>query len=114
MSATPLLPYLVFDFDSTFTQVEGLDELADIALQGQPHQADVVGQIRALTEQGMAGEIGFQESLSKRLALLGAQRQHLAPLVARLQGKVSESIRRNGDFFRRYATSAFYLCSSAT
>ena len=59
-AATPL-PYLVFDFDSTFTQVEGLDELADIALQGHPDQARVVGQIKALTDQGMAGEIGFQE-----------------------------------------------------
>ena len=71
-TAAPLLPYLVFDFDSTFTQVEGLDELADIALQGHPDQAAVVAQIRALTDRGMAGEIGFQESLAKRLALLGA------------------------------------------
>ncbi|WP_375417726.1 phosphoglycerate dehydrogenase [uncultured Hymenobacter sp.] len=95
----PLLPYLVFDFDSTFTQVEGLDELADIALQGHPDQADIVAQIRALTERGMAGELGLAESLAERLALLGAQRRHLAPLVARLQGKVSESIRRNAAFF---------------
>ena len=105
------LPYLVFDFDSTFTQVEGLDELADIALQGQPNQAEVVAQIRALTEQGMAGEIGFQESLSKRLALLGAHRRHLAPLIARLHGKVSESIRRNGDFFRQFADRIYVVSS---
>ena len=54
-NAAAPLPYLVFDFDSTFTQVEGLDELADIALQGHPDQARVVGQIKALTDQGMAG-----------------------------------------------------------
>ena len=82
--AAPLLPYLVFDFDSTFTQVEGLDELADIALAGQPDRAARVAQIKALTDRGMAGEIGFQESLSQRLALLGANRRHLAPLVAHL------------------------------
>ena len=105
------LPYLVFDFDSTFTQVEGLDELADIALTGQPDQAEKVAAIKALTDQGMAGEIGFQESLSKRLALLGANRQHIAPLVARLQTRVSESIRRNGDFFRQHA-ARIYLVSS--
>jgi D-3-phosphoglycerate dehydrogenase len=62
-TAAPL-PYLVFDFDSTFTQVEGLDELAAIALTGQPDQATRVAAIKALTDQGMAGEIGFQESLS--------------------------------------------------
>ncbi len=105
------LPYLVFDFDSTFTQVEGLDELADIALQGQPNQAEVVAQIRALTELGMAGEIGFQESLSQRLALLGAHRRHLAPLIERLHGKVSESIRRNGDFFRQFADRIYVVSS---
>jgi D-3-phosphoglycerate dehydrogenase len=105
------LPYLVFDFDSTFTQVEGLDELAAIALTGQPDQAQRVAAIKALTDQGMAGEIGFQESLSKRLALLGAHRRHLAPLVAHLRGKVSESIRRNGDFFRQHADRIYVVSS---
>jgi D-3-phosphoglycerate dehydrogenase len=105
------LPYLVFDFDSTFTQVEGLDELAAIALQGQPDQAQRVAAIKALTDQGMAGEIGFQESLRRRLALLGAHRRHLAPLVAHLQGKVSESIRRNGDFFRQHADRIYVVSS---
>ena len=105
------LPYLVFDFDSTFTQVEGLDELAAIALQGQPDQAERVAQIKALTDRGMAGEIGFQESLRQRLALLGAHRRHLAPLVAHLQTKVSASIRRNADFFRRYAERIYVVSS---
>ncbi|GAA4347042.1 hypothetical protein GCM10023185_01830 [Hymenobacter saemangeumensis] len=105
------LPYLIIDFDSTFTQVEGLDELAEIALQGHPQQEDIVGQIRALTDRGMSGEIGFQESLSQRLALLGAHRRHLAPLVERLKGKVSESIRRNADFFRQFA-GRIYVVSS--
>jgi D-3-phosphoglycerate dehydrogenase len=109
-TAAPL-PYLVFDFDSTFTQVEGLDELAAIALTGQPDQATRVAAIKALTDQGMAGEIGFQESLSKRLALLGAHRQHLGPLVQQLRGKVSESIRRNGDFFRQHAERIYVVSS---
>jgi len=110
-NAAPALPYLVFDFDSTFTQVEGLDELAEIALQGHPDQAAVVAQIRELTNRGMSGEIGFQESLSRRLALLGAQRRHLAPLVQRLQGKVSESIRRNAEFFRQFADRIYVVSS---
>jgi D-3-phosphoglycerate dehydrogenase len=109
--AAPLLPYLVFDFDSTFTQVEGLDELADIALAGQPDRAERVAQIKALTDRGMAGEIGFQESLSQRLALLGANQRHLAPLVKHLQTKVSESIRRNGDFFRQHANRIYVVSS---
>ena len=105
------LPYLVFDFDSTFTQVEGLDELADIALQGHPDQAEVVAKIRLLTEQGMAGEIGLAESLARRLKLLGAHRRHLAQLVVRLQGKVSESIRRNAAFFQANAERIYVVSS---
>jgi D-3-phosphoglycerate dehydrogenase len=105
------LPYLVFDFDSTFTQVEGLDELAEIALQGHPDQESVVAQIRALTDQGMAGEIGLAESLARRLALLGAHRRHLAPLVERLKGKVSESIRRNAAFFQQFADRIYVVSS---
>jgi D-3-phosphoglycerate dehydrogenase len=105
------LPYLVFDFDSTFTQVEGLDELAEIALHGQPNQAEVVSQIRALTDRGMSGELNFQDSLAQRLALLGAHRRHLAPLIERLRGKVSESIRRNGDFFRHHADRIYVVSS---
>ncbi len=112
MSApTAPLPYLVFDFDSTFTQVEGLDELADIALQGHPEQADIVGQIRALTDQGMAGDIGLAESLKRRLALLGAHRRHIPLLVERLQGKVSESIRRNRTFFEANAPRIYVVSS---
>ena len=72
-NAAAPLPYLVFDFDSTFTQVEGLDELADIALAGRPDAAERVAQIRALTDQGMAGEIGFQESLTQAAGAAGGQ-----------------------------------------
>ncbi|MFM1820249.1 MAG: Phosphoglycerate dehydrogenase, partial [Bacteroidota bacterium] len=46
---------IVIDFDSTFTKVEGLDELARIALQGNPKQAEIVGKIKDITDQGMVG-----------------------------------------------------------
>ena len=107
---TPL-PYLIIDFDSTFTQVEGLDELADIALTGQPNREEVVGAIRALTDRGMSGELSFSESLKQRLALLPARREHLPLLVERLKGKVSDSIRRNGDFFRQFPGRVYIVSS---
>ena len=49
----------VIDFDSTFTKVEGLDELAAIALKGHKDRDKIVGQIRTITDRGMVGEIGF-------------------------------------------------------
>ncbi|WP_197748874.1 phosphoglycerate dehydrogenase [Hymenobacter sp. BT18] len=105
------LPYLIIDFDSTFTQVEGLDELADIALAGQPNRQEVVGAIRALTDRGMSGELNFSESLKQRLALLPARREHIDLLVERLKGKVSESIRRNRGFFEQFPGRVYIVSS---
>jgi len=105
------LPYLIIDFDSTFTQVEGLDELADIALTGQPNRAEVVAAIRALTDRGMSGELKFSESLRERLALLPARREHIELLVERLKGKVSESIRRNRGFFEQFPGRVYIVSS---
>lgn len=109
-STTPL-PYLIIDFDSTFTQVEGLDELADIALTGQPNRQEVVAAIRALTDRGMSGELKFSESLRERLALLPARREHIGLLVERLKGKVSESIRRNRGFFEQFPGRVYIVSS---
>ena len=109
--AKPDLPYLIIDFDSTFTQVEGLDELAAIALQGHPDREQVVGNIRALTDSGMNGSISFSESLRRRLGLLSARREHLPLLVAQLKTKVSDSIVRNRDFFRQFPGRVYIVSS---
>lgn len=99
MSSTIPKKYFVIDFDSTFSKVEGLDELAKIALQGTPDQDAVVKQIRDLTDQGMSGEITFAEALSKRLELLNANQGHIDKLVAFLKDNISESFKRNQVFF---------------
>ena len=51
-----------FDMDSTLINTEVIDELADRAGKG--------AEIRAITEAAMRGEIDFQESFTKRVALL--------------------------------------------
>lgn len=96
-------PYFIIDFDSTFTKVEGLDELANIALTGNPNQEKIVGEIRKLTEMGMNGEISFSEALSRRIDLLKANRAHIDKLVDFLHTKVSDSFQRNEKFLREYA-----------
>ena len=95
--------YYIIDFDSTFTKVEGLDELANIALAGSATQEKIVSQIRSLTEQGMNGEITFSEALSRRIDLLKANRSHIEKLVDFLHTQVSESFQRNEKFLREYA-----------
>lgn len=51
-----------FDMDSTLIETEVIDELAD--------RAGVGAQVRAITESAMRGEIDFNESFRRRVALL--------------------------------------------
>lgn len=94
--------YFIIDFDSTFTQVEALDELVKISLAGQDNAAEVLETIRKTTELAMAGELSFAESLRKRVALLGANKKNLDDLVQVLRGKVSDSFIRNKEFFTTF------------
>ncbi|AYQ31521.1 phosphoglycerate dehydrogenase [Runella sp. SP2] len=103
--------YYVIDFDSTFTQVEGLDELANIALAGNPNREKVVQQIRDLTDAAMNGELSFAEGLRQRISLLQANRSHVEALVDFLRTKVSDSFARNRAFLRDYSDSILIVSS---
>lgn len=52
----------VFDMDSTLIATEVIDELAV--------KAGIGNQVKAITEQAMAGELDFKQSFSKRMGLL--------------------------------------------
>jgi D-3-phosphoglycerate dehydrogenase / 2-oxoglutarate reductase len=101
--------YFVIDFDSTFTKVEAFDVLADITLNGQPDKEIRKKQIHEITNQGMDGSISFRESLEKRLNLLQPSRQHISPLIGKLKGSVSESFKRNKEFFEKYADNIYII-----
>jgi len=101
--------YIVIDFDSTFTKVEAFDVLAEISLKDHPDQKKMVKQIIEITNQGMDGSLSFRESLEKRVALLSPNRRHLEQLVKVLKDKVSESFKRNRDFFQQYADNIYII-----
>ncbi|WP_026462875.1 phosphoglycerate dehydrogenase [Adhaeribacter aquaticus] len=103
--------YFIIDFDSTFTQVEALDELGEISLQGDENKEEILQEIVNLTNSAMDGKSSFTEGLSKRLALLKANRRHLQPLIAQLETKVSESVKRNREFFNQYADNILIVSS---
>ena len=54
-------PYIIIDFDSTFTKVEGLDELAAIALNGHPERDQIVKKI--IDEKG--GTIRIESTMNE-------------------------------------------------
>lgn len=92
--------YYIIDFDSTFTQVEALDELARISLENHPDRDKIYQQIEDYTNLAMEGKISFRESLTGRVQLLNANKSHLDKLVSQLKKKVSRSFGRNKEFFK--------------
>ena len=64
-----------FDMDSTLIQTEVIDELADLNGVGE--------QVRAITESAMNGEIDFNESFKKRMALLEGLSEEVLQEVAK-------------------------------
>ncbi|MBL7876006.1 MAG: phosphoglycerate dehydrogenase, partial [Cyclobacteriaceae bacterium] len=101
--------YFVIDFDSTFTKVEGFDALADISLRDHPDLEKIKAEIVAITNQGMEGSISFRESLEKRIELLSPNKRHLEQLVVVLRELVSESFKRNREFFQTYADNIYII-----
>lgn len=101
--------YFVIDFDSTFTQVEALDVLAEISLEGHPEKKERIQKIKSITDVGMSGELTLRESLEQRLELLDADKKHLAPLIEKLKKEVSKSFKRNKEFFNKHADSIYII-----
>jgi len=101
--------YYIIDFDSTFTQVEALDELARISLENHPDKDKIYKQIEDFTNLAMEGKISFRESLSGRVKLLNANKTHLNKLVAHLKKKVSRSFERNKEFFKKNEDTAWIV-----
>ncbi|WP_221390424.1 phosphoglycerate dehydrogenase [Dyadobacter sp. NIV53] len=104
-------PYIIIDFDSTFTKVEGLDELAAIALAGHSDREKIVQEIVDLTNKGMNGEMSFAEGLRQRIDLLKAKRSHIDDLIVLLRGKVSDSFNRNKLFLTENRDNIFIISS---
>lgn len=104
-------PILLFDFDSTFTNTEALDLLGEQLASSGRLTAHDVAQIKCITDQGMAGEIGFGQSLDKRLNILKLEVADLQNLIATLQHRVSESIERNKTWFLSH-TDRIWIVSS--
>jgi D-3-phosphoglycerate dehydrogenase len=94
--------YFIIDFDSTFTQVEALDELARISLKNHPDRENIYQQIEDLTNASMEGKLSFSQSLEARVKLLQANRDHLKLLITHLKKKVSTSFSRNTIFFKNH------------
>ena len=99
----------VFDFDSTLTSVEALDVLAEITLVNNPDKDQIIEDIIDITNLGIDGKISFTESLEQRIKLLNAKKSDLPILISHLRKKVSVSIERNKEFFKKFSDDIYVI-----
>jgi D-3-phosphoglycerate dehydrogenase len=101
--------FFVIDFDSTFTKVEAFDVLAEITLKEHPEANLLKQKIADITNLGMEGKLSLRESIQKRIEILKPEKRHLNPLVKKLKELVSESFKRNKDFFETYSENIYII-----
>lgn len=89
--------------------MEALDELARISLKNHPDKEEIYKKIEELTNLAMEGKMSFRESLSGRVRLLEANRDHLKELISLLKKKVSSSFSRNKTFFKKHTNSVLIV-----
>ena len=101
--------FYIIDFDSTFTQVEALDVLAEISLKGKSDKDERIQKIKDITDQGMDGSLSLRESIVERIKLLDAHRDDLQLLIDELSDRVSKSFKRNTDFLKANKDCIFII-----
>lgn len=102
----------IFDFDSTFIQVESLDILAEIGLANHPEKELRLSTLRDITNRAMEGHLSYAESLRERFPLLNLTTLHLQQAIEILKQKISPSFARNRAFFKKNAQN-IYIFSGA-
>jgi len=101
--------HFILDFDSTIVQAEGLDILAGVVLAGHTDRDAILAEIKEITRQGMEGELSFDSSLKKRLALIPATKKDILKTAEILKSKISPSVKRNKKFFSTFKNTVYIV-----
>lgn len=102
-------PVIIFDFDSTLVKLESLDELAALVLADAPDGAERVKNIQEITHAGMVGEIGFEESLSRRFAQIQPHKSDVERMVKMLHESISDSVQTNLYYLHEHADDIWII-----
>src|SRR3546814_16911200 len=89
----------IIDFDSTFTQVEALDEPVRISLADHPNRNKIFKEIESLTNAAMEGRLSFSESLERRVKMLPSNKKTLRQIVNVLKKKDTKLFSIKKKFF---------------
>lgn len=94
---------VVFDFDSTVVDCETLDLVSEIALRGREDRDAVLAEVKRITALGMDGTIPFNESLSRRIALVAPTRDAVSEVASRVIEHITPSFFAHRDFFSAHS-----------
>jgi D-3-phosphoglycerate dehydrogenase len=97
---------IIIDFDSTFTKVEALDELAKFK---SSTSNNLFTQIKSITDAAMDGSLSFAKALQQRVEALDISVADITQLVELLKTSISNSITRNKIFFLQNAKNIWIV-----
>jgi HAD superfamily phosphoserine phosphatase-like hydrolase len=95
----------VFDMDSTLIRGESLEDLVRCSLSeaADPKSLQALTEeLERITRAGMNGEIDFDESLARRIALAPIRRKHVDQIVEKMLGEMTEGMAEWIDDLQRH------------
>ena len=100
---------LIFDFDSTFIQLETIEILAEYALEKHKDKQVIYEQIKDMTNLAMSGKLSFNKALSDRILLLDLNKNHIKKTSDFLLNKITSSFISNIDFIRKNKENCYII-----
>lgn len=106
---------IIFDMDSTLSQVEGLDILAEVVaratFQNEEDVQKFLKEFKDTTKKGMGGKIPFNESLMQRMDMLPTKptREQIIKTGEEIGKKITESFLKNKEFFEKYKDNIYII-----
>lgn len=89
---------IIFDFDSTFSKLEGIEELGKICTQDVIEIDSIYQKLKALTEKAMVGDMVYTLALKSKLNSFSANKRDVLKLCTLLKKNISNSFLKNRDF----------------
>lgn len=99
--------HFIFDFDSTFIQIETYEVLGEISLADHPNKEEAIRKVDELTRLAMEGKVSYYESLTDRMRLIQANKKHIKKAVDIIKTKVTPSFLRNKKFFKENSKNIY-------
>ena len=100
---------LIFDFDSTFIQLETIEILAEYALKEHKNKNSIIKKISNMTNLAMSGQLSFNRALSDRISLLDLKEIHIKETSDFLLDKISPSFDLNLEFIKKNKSSCYII-----